>query len=88
MKTPNPSHKYSGKLTSIQLAEGIRCCIENSGYLLTTASHLIDTNFYGPASSLCFTALEEIGKAYVLHTMAQYPRSECLTAPGTHNLLQ
>jgi AbiV family abortive infection protein len=67
--------KYSGKLSYGQLAEGIKSCIHNAESLLAASSKLMEAGFYGPASSLCFTAVEEVGKVHILQTMAQYPRT-------------
>jgi AbiV family abortive infection protein len=74
MAKQSDSSKYSGKMNPEQLSQGIKCCIENAENLLVAAANLIELQLYAPASSLCFTALEEIGKVHIFQRIAQYPR--------------
>jgi AbiV family abortive infection protein len=53
-----------------EIAKGIQLCIDNATSLIKEANLLYENGYYSRALSLCILALEEIGKAIYLDSLA------------------
>jgi len=66
--------KYRGPLTVEQISTGMKLCLKNARGLVFEAELLLKNQRRARAMSLALTAIEELGKVHVLHSMARIPK--------------
>jgi AbiV family abortive infection protein len=68
--------QYQGNLSFEQIYEGISVCIQNAASLCNDSKLLLDHERWSRSFSLSISALEEIGKVVILHSMVEIPSSK------------
>lgn len=69
----NKQRKYRGRLSLEEISEGMNACLKNARALVKDASVLMWFRRYPRALTCLLVANEELGKFYVIGTMASIP---------------